>query len=453
MIDLTQILGHYFWLWHEWNEYEKPGVEPMKLIGVIADDLTGAAELGGVGFRCDLESEVHLNMEGCCAAKLAAFDTDSRSCSKPESRELVQRAVRHLNDLRPEFIYKKVDSALRGRILIELDALAKAVNLKRSLLVPANPSLNRLIREGRYYINGLPIHQTGFKNDPEYPCRSSSVLEILGRDLSVPVTVCRPDDSLPAEGIIIGETHDLADLDSWAARLDGTIVAAGAAEFFAAILRSRGILTPELRRDQTANLREREESSRRTVESREGTIQALTVEQVEGLPDLFVCGSASDAAQQFLKDARVSGIPISSMPSELIESGSTGGQAASRWLAETLSVLAQSRRVVVAIDRPLVPDPAAAKELLRHLINLTEAVLNSVSIAHLFVEGGATAAGVLRRMNWQRMKVVHEFSQGVVSLKPIGLSSPIITMKPGSYVWPRKVWSGKKGDSIERVAP
>ena len=55
------------------------------MIGVIADDLTGAAELGAVGWRLGLRAEILTNNHLDTTADLACMDTDSRSCTQDEA--------------------------------------------------------------------------------------------------------------------------------------------------------------------------------------------------------------------------------------------------------------------------------------------------------------------------------------------------------------------------------
>lgn len=404
------------------------------MIGVIADDLTGAAELGGVGLRFGLQSEIHTNSGFRSAADLIALDSDSRSCLRGESIERVLSGIGHLKALGASLIYKKVDSALRGRIVAEVDALMKASKRKRAMLIPANPSLNRVIRDGCYYINGIPIDQTGFKSDPEYPCRSSSVLEILGTDeLNAPV-VCRLDEPMPEEGIIVGEACTRTDLLAWAARLDETILPAGAAEFFTAILETRGFQPIPFR--PSGDVRPPDGPD----------IGFRSVKRNVPLCELFVCGSASDATERFLKDMRAQGIAVLSMPLKLTESCFQIDGLKKQWLEDTVKALSAKQRAIVAIDHPVIPDPKIAEQLLEHLINHVEGVLAAAAIDCVFVEGGATAAQLMRRMNWSRLNVVREFSQGVVSLLPHGHSRPVVTMKPGSYVWAPEIF-GKSGQT------
>src|SRR5690349_16372709 len=100
------------------------------MIGVIADDLTGAAEIGGIGLRHGLKAEVILQGECGGEADLLCVDTDSRSRSEKEAARRAAAAARTLRKAGAVWIYKKVDSVLRGNVLVEIRAIQKALGLR-----------------------------------------------------------------------------------------------------------------------------------------------------------------------------------------------------------------------------------------------------------------------------------------------------------------------------------
>jgi uncharacterized protein YgbK (DUF1537 family) len=69
-------------------------------------------------------------------------------------------------------------------------------------------------------------------------------------------------------------------------------------------------------------------------------------------------------------------------------------------------------------------------------------VLQESPVARLLIEGGATAAAVLRRLGWKRL-TVSGTSADVALLHPIGITGPQICLKPGSYPWPEPLWPTK----------
>src|SRR6185369_4965941 len=124
------------------------------MIGVIADDLTGAAELGAVGWRHGLNAEVIVSGEISESVDVVCVDTDSRSCRPEEAGRRAAMAAAKLRQAGARWIYKKVDSVLRGQVTAEVEAIMKELGVNRALLAPANPSLGRVIQEGRYFVRG-----------------------------------------------------------------------------------------------------------------------------------------------------------------------------------------------------------------------------------------------------------------------------------------------------------
>src|SRR3954454_19384753 len=122
------------------------------MIGVIADDLTGAAELGAVGKRLGLKAEIVCNNEPGSTADLVCVDTDSRSCTASEAAKRAAAGAKLLQAAGARWIYKKVDSVLRGNVTAEVEAVMQQLGLNRALVLPADPSLGRIIRDGQYFV-------------------------------------------------------------------------------------------------------------------------------------------------------------------------------------------------------------------------------------------------------------------------------------------------------------
>jgi uncharacterized protein YgbK (DUF1537 family) len=66
------------------------------MIGVIADDLSGAAELGGLGWRYGLTAEVLIEGSTSGETDVACLDTDSRSCPPDEAARRAASATSSL---------------------------------------------------------------------------------------------------------------------------------------------------------------------------------------------------------------------------------------------------------------------------------------------------------------------------------------------------------------------
>ncbi len=381
------------------------------MIGVVADDLTGAAELAGIGWRYGLQSEVVTAPGRHSEAELVCVDTDSRSCAPAEASERAAAAVRNLVASGASRIYKKVDSVLRGRIVAELESILKELQLPRALLVPANPTLGRVVRDGKYFVGGRPIHETDFRLDPEYPRHTSSVAELLGRtarDEVVPV--CATRAALPVAGIVVGAAETTEDLQRWANIEDSGTLMAGAAQFFAALLESRGH-----RAGATANPPAPSTAS-----------------------ELFVCGSASEACRSFVATERRRGVPVFGLPEPVARGTKLAGHEVERIANQVANKAESCSRIILEVGLPPVGDRDIARQLAQQLVQVAQAVLARRQFSQVYLEGGATGANLLQVMGWSRLTAVQEIAQGVVTFQIAG-DSRRLTLKPGSYSWPAAV--------------
>jgi D-threonate/D-erythronate kinase len=95
--------------------------------------------------------------------------------------------------------------------------------------------------------------------------------------------------------------------------------------------------------------------------------------------------------------------------------------------------------VLVGIGGPILSNPELGRLLTARLTDLVVGILECGRVDSIYTEGGATAASLMDRMGWKRLRVVREFAQGVVALRPVEGRVPTVAMKPGSYAWPESV--------------
>jgi uncharacterized protein YgbK (DUF1537 family) len=376
------------------------------MIGVIADDLTGAAELGAIGRQCGLRAEL-IHAGPVPRADLVCFNTDSRSCRPAIAARRAAAAARILSAAGAEWIYKKTDSVLRGPVTAELEGILKQLGLKLALLLPANPSLGRTIRSGHYYIRGRPIHRTEFARDPEHPRRSSDVTRLLEK-IRMPVHVRNVRETLPDSGIVVAEADAPAAVKRWARRRSAELLPAGGADFFRALLRHDGHApSPQA----TVSIRGRE---------------------------LFVCGSTSESTRRLVAENKARGIPVFSLPMELARGGKFRAAVRAGMAGTIAAAFGSHRRVILNVGLPPVRAKRIAVSLAIYLAQLAASVLRRTAIARVFAEGGATAMALVHAAGWRRLTVLQQDAPGVGTLAVDG-GKPWLTIKPGSYAWPERI--------------
>jgi D-threonate/D-erythronate kinase len=379
-------------------------------IRVFADDLTGAAEMAGLGFRHGLTTRLGREPFAAADSPLTVFDTDTRPLPAIQASDQVVRAVQASGPIADSILYKKTDSVMRGPILAELESLMSVLGKPRALLVPENPSRGRTIRDGRYWIDGIPLDQTAFAHDPEYPAKSAEVLRLLGVSRRYPTTWTEPGQPLPESGIVIGAASTREEVQQWAARLDSATVPAGGADFFQAILESAGhrILT------LPACVRERGKT-------------------------LVVCGSASAYSRAKVATAAQRGIPVCAMPDRVALATENSRDGLTEWRDAAMDAIASRAFAIVTIGQPLGQDRSRTAYFTRQLAEAVALMLGQADLAEIWIEGGATAAAIVQRMGWSDFRVIGEWATGIVKLQEARQRSPQLVLKPGSYPWPTEL--------------
>ena len=363
---------------------------------VIADDITGAAEIAGIAFEAGEDVRLVCGC-GTVTGETTVIATDTRSMAEAdaaaETRRIASAISHHTSP-----IFKKTDSALRGHVVAELSALMQTTGYQRAVYLPANPSKGRIIRGGVYYIKEasgkgqevreVPIHETAFSYDPEFPAKTSVLKERF------------PDAE--AKGIIMPDAESEADIRKVIQQYDdGKTIFAGAADLFRATLLQKPI-------------------SPISPISPIGLISPIS---------LILCGSTQSKPLDL-------GIPIAPMPREVYD----GEQGADYWfqsLTSHLSPLTSHLSPLTSIILTIPHTHRTGKETAVHLrtvmAEMAQRLVSRHCPDHLIIEGGATAWATLQALGWTDFQIKRQIAPGVVQMS--ATNGTLVTLKPGSYSW------------------
>ena len=394
---------------------------------VVADDITGAAEIAGIAAASG--QKVRLVCCSLCCNSVAAYRTtdettaiatdettaittdettaiatdetsaiatdettaittdettvvatDTRSLTEAEAMAEMRRigsAVKGLSMGNAQFsIFKKTDSALRGHVVAELTSLMEATGYQRAVYMPANPSKGRIIRDGVYYINGKPIHETDFSFDPEFPARTSVLKERF------------PD----AErlGIVMPDAESEKDIRHVIAKYqDGHTLFAGAADLFKGMMvRQSSVNAPISCRGKLSNA-------------------------------LILCGSTQSKPLDL-------GISICPMPREVYD----GRQGADYWFQR---LTPDTPSLILTIPHTHRTGKEVAVHLRTVMAEMTKRLAALQRPDQLIIEGGATAWATLQALGWTQFDNICQIAPGVVQMS--ATNGTLVTLKPGSYPW------------------
>ena len=413
---------------------------------VIADDITGAAEMAGIAFRFGLRAHLQLcspsNTQqllpppstGRGRGWVSILATDTRGMSEDESVAETKRIATNLFKASPSRgtlegwggeiaspsrgrlvgAFKKTDSALRGHVVAELTTLMETIGYQRAVYMPANPSKDRIIKDGVYLIKGVPIHETAFSYDPEFPAKTSVLRERFPDAENHHIIM--PDAETLDDICHIVETYN-----------DGHTLFAGAADLFEAWLNSRrpNDPTPTLPKGGGKDGGVGGMEWRNSLPSSPSLWEGWGGVIGGGL--LVLCGSTQSKPLDL-------GIPEYPMPRVVYD----GEAPVTSWIEEIKEAPAGAILSFGTNTHRTGKD--AAVYLRNAMAEAATAFINSHHPQEIVIEGGATAFCLLNRLGWHHFRITNEIAPGVVRMQLQSSnthhSTPItLTLKPGSYPW------------------
>lgn len=158
------------------------------IVGIIADDLTGANDtalqfhIQGANTKILLDNEYIPNKNDI--AEVWAISSESRNCDVLEAVTRVEKAVKTFTDnFSFEYYYKKIDSTLRGHIALETLTVLNLLAYDAAIIIPAFPQEGRITIGGYHLLKGVPIGRTEIAMDPHSPIVESHIPTLLKSQL------------------------------------------------------------------------------------------------------------------------------------------------------------------------------------------------------------------------------------------------------------------------------
>ena len=158
----------------------------MPIIGVVADDLTGATTIGVLLARSGSKTTAFFNTEA--AQKLEStnqsesvlISTSSRPLAREEAYYHVRRATEVLKNMGIQYFTKRTDTTMRGSIGVEIDAmLDQLADDTIAIVVPAMPQSRRILVGGYSVIDGVVLTKTPVAQDVRTPVKESYIPDLL----------------------------------------------------------------------------------------------------------------------------------------------------------------------------------------------------------------------------------------------------------------------------------
>lgn len=169
------------------------------LLGVIADDFTGASDVAntlakGLPDRGGLRTVQFMGTPSAPApsdCEAGVVSLKSRSIEAAEAVGQSLAALRWLTDQGCRQILFKYcstfDSTPEGNIGPVAEALARALDVKGVAACPAFPTLGRTVYQGHLFVNDRPLDESGLERHPLNPMTDADIRRWLARQSAEPV--------------------------------------------------------------------------------------------------------------------------------------------------------------------------------------------------------------------------------------------------------------------------
>jgi len=397
----------------------------MTKLLIIADDLTGANDVGAQFSKQGIPALVHTDMSSSLDSfvdyQVIVVNTESRHLESFTAATRVSDVVARGVRAGATHFYKKTDSTLRGNIGSELELFMRATGCNRLPFIPAFPKLKRTTRNGFHYVLDQQLHASAFTCDPLEPVTESFIPTILGKQTHVETRVVtnaeqKNDDTnqFADEAIYIFDAVTNSDLSTAASaieRNDLARVTAGSSGFAECL--------PSLISFYYQTFPNREPDGSMLVIN--GSINEVSLEQVI--------------------HAEQHGFSVITLaPEILLSEGQSFTDQVEKLVEKVVELSQRDIDVIItssneSTTQRLVRGADNACQLVAmNLGELTRRILAEATFKFLTVFGGDTLSGVAKHCGWSSLLPRQEILPGVVvSGIPADLQGPLLISKAGGF--------------------
>jgi len=407
-------------------------------IGVVADDITGANDIGIMFVLGGCEAHVYATGAAGSWAfdsldapmpDVCILDTNSRLDRAEIAYAKVHAATSALRAAGCQQFFNKTCSVFRGNIGAEFDAMLDALDQTFAAVVLGFPRNGRLTIHGTHYVNGVPLAESPFRDDPTHPMRQSDLVAILGSQTQRRVVsidraivdqgVAALRQAVGAErergGYAILDVPDQASLATIAQAVHDLPVLCGSSALGETLPHAWGI-TP------------RDDADR-------------SIPAAHGIGVLCVAGSLTPQTRAQLEYLRAAGVRSLELPLEAI---AAGDETLQQLVAQLAGEIEAGRDAVVHTpgiarrdgEAPIADATDLARAVAAAIADVAARVIERSGADRLVVAGGETSAAVCKRLAVRGMRVWREIQPGLPSCVTLEHPQRWLVLKSGSFGTP-----------------
>jgi uncharacterized protein YgbK (DUF1537 family) len=408
------------------------------ILGVIADDFTGATDVAGmlVGAGMRTVQVIGVPQGPMPEADAVVIALKSRTCPPAEAVAQSLDALRALRAAGARQIYFKYcstfDSTPQGNIGPVADALMDALGADIAIACPAFPDNGRTVFRGHLFVGDLLLSDSGMRDHPLTPMTDANLVRVLQPQtrrrvglLAQPVVSRGPDavrerlDALRAEGAALAVADavanaDLLTLAEACADLPLITAGSGVALGLPPAYARRGWLTPDA-----------------------SSAQLTTVQG----PAAVIAGSCSQATQGQVANWIAAGhtalqldpLTLASNPQHLPALRTQALAALSKGPVLVYATAEATR--VKGVQEQL--GTAAAGVLVEHALADLAHALVQAGVRRLVVAGGETSGAVTQALGLSQLRIGAPICPGVPWTQGTWQGAPLwLALKSGNFGGP-----------------
>lgn len=382
-------------------------------VGIVADDLTGAADSGALCRRRGMSVGLTLGLprvdEAGADIEIAALKI--RSVQPDEAVDVARQAAGALHAAGCDRLFWKYcstfDSTPEGNIGPVADMLMEFTGTDYAVHCPAFPQNGRTVYKGRLFVGDVPLDESPMRDHPLTPMRDASLLRLLAPQTRRAISLAsletlRAGRFASRLGHVVADAIEDEDLARLASLLPPNVLRCGSSAFAAALLVPRGAPS------------------------------ALPV--MPPGPALILSGSCSEATCAQLAAFEAAGGAVLHLDPEQLARNGPGAAAA--WARAHLGAPA-----CVAGTAPPEARAAACAALgsARAAALIEEALAAAASAAQkagtrrFVIAGGETSGAVAAALGLSRLELGEEIAPGVPWAVATGTDPVAVVTKSGNF--------------------
>jgi uncharacterized protein YgbK (DUF1537 family) len=145
---------------------------------VLADDVTGANDTGiqyaKRGFRTLVWNDIDAAAEGGQDdAAVVVLNVNTRAMNEGDAVDKLRADAGRLRLEDYAYVYKKIDSAMRGHVVAEIEVLMETGAFDVAVIAPAYPDNGRTTAGGYHFVGNELLEDSAAAKDPHFPIAES----------------------------------------------------------------------------------------------------------------------------------------------------------------------------------------------------------------------------------------------------------------------------------------